>query len=101
VTTKTKNSDLKSKTEVSSESVETTSSRVRVGEADFMKRLTEKLTHFDASLVLEAAMRNAGVDRHEGLFRKEETKNICLELIKRGGPAYSVGAGIYKEVIGS
>lgn len=78
-----------------------TSSRVRVGEAEFMKRLTEKLTHFDATLVLEAAMRNAGVNRQEGLFKKEETRNICLELIKRGGPAYSVGAGIYKEVIGT
>ena len=40
--------------------------RVRVKEEDFMRRLTEKLTHFDASLVLEAAMLSAGVSRSEG-----------------------------------
>ena len=75
-------------------------SRIRVKEEDFMKRLTEKLTHFDASLVLEAAMLSAGVPRHEGFFKKDEAKEICLQLIKRGGPAFSVGAGIYREVIG-
>ena len=79
---------------------ETVKSRVRVKEEDFMRRLTEKLTHFDASLVLEAAMLSAGVSRSEGFLKKEETRTICLELIKRGGPAFSVGAGIYREVIG-
>jgi hypothetical protein len=75
-------------------------SRVRVKEEDFMKRLTEKLTQFDANLILEAAMISAGVSRSEGFLKKDETKEICLQLIKRGGPAYSVGAGIYREVIG-
>jgi len=74
--------------------------RVRVREEDFMRRLTEKLTHFDASLVLEAAMLSAGVPRNDGFLKKDETKEICLELIKRGGPAFSVGTGIYREVIG-
>lgn len=77
-----------------------TKTRVRVGEEDFMKRLTEKLTHFDAKLVLEAAMLSAGVASSDKFFRKEETKEICLALIKRGGPAFSVGTGIYREVIG-
>ena len=77
-----------------------TASRIRVREEDFMRRLTEKLTHFDASLVLEAAMLSAGVPRNEGFLKKDETREICLQLIKRGGPAFSVGTGIYREVIG-
>ena len=82
------------------ESPSVAKARVRVKEEDFMRRLTEKLTHFDASMVLEAAMLSAGVPRQEGFFKKDETKEICLQLIKRGGPAFSVGTGIYREVIG-
>jgi hypothetical protein len=74
--------------------------RIRVKEQDFMRRLTEKLTHFDATMILEAAMLSAGVARQEGFLKKDETKEICLQLIKRGGPAFSVGSGIYREVIG-
>lgn len=75
-------------------------SRVRVGEKHFLDRLSEKLTHFDANMILEAAMLTAGVQRQEGLFKKDEAKEICLALINRGGPAYSVGAFIYREVVG-
>jgi hypothetical protein len=74
--------------------------RVRVSEKDFMNRLTVKLSHFDANMVLEAAIISAGVTRHEGFFKKEEAREICLQLIKRGGPAFSVGQGIYREVVG-
>jgi hypothetical protein len=86
--------------EVAVEIEEKTKSRIRVKEQDFMRRLTEKLTHFDANLVLEAAMLAAKVPRHEGFLKKQEAKEICLQLIKRGGPAYSVGAVVYREVIG-
>lgn len=76
-------------------------SRIRVNQHDFIKRLTEKLTHFDAQMILDAAMISAGVEtKGDGFFKKDEAKEICLELIKRGGPAYSVGAGIYREVVG-
>jgi hypothetical protein len=75
-------------------------SRVRVGEKDFLSKLTEKLTQFDATMILEAAMLSAGVERQEGFFKKDQTREICLALIKRGGPAYSVGAVIYREVVG-
>jgi hypothetical protein len=81
-------------------SVDQKKSRVRVREEDFIRRLTEKLTHFDATIILEAAMLSAGVSRQDGFFKKEEARGICLELIKRGGPAFSVGTGIYREVIG-
>ena len=74
--------------------------RIRVGEKHFLDRLTEKLTHFDANMILEAAMLTAGVQRQEGLFKKDEARDICLALIKRGGPAYAVGAYIYREVVG-
>lgn len=74
--------------------------RVRVNEEDFMKRLTEKLTHFDANMILEAAMLTAGVQKPEGYFKKDEAREVCLALIKRGGPAFSVGTGIYREIVG-
>ncbi len=74
--------------------------RIRVKQEDFIRRLAEKLTHFDANMILEAAMLSAGVGRQEGFFKKDEAKEICLALIKRGGPAYAVGAGIYREVVG-
>ena len=77
-----------------------TKSRIRVGEKHFLDRLSEKLTHFDANMILEAAMLTAGVQRQEGLFKKDEAREICLALIKRGGPAYAVGAYIYREVVG-
>jgi hypothetical protein len=74
--------------------------RVRVNQEDFMKRLTEKLSHFDANMILEAAMLTAGVEKPEGYFKKEEAREVCLALIKRGGPAFSVGTGIYRELVG-
>ena len=65
-----------------------------------MRRLTEKLSSFDAQLILDAAIRSAGVETATAsYFKKDETKTICLELIKRGGPAYAVGAGIYRELV--
>jgi len=74
--------------------------RVRVTQQDFMRRLTERVTQFDAQMILDAAMLTAGVDRPEGFFKKDEARDICLALIKRGGPAFAVGTGIYREVVG-
>lgn len=74
--------------------------RVRVSHKDFLAKLTEKLTHFDANMVLDAAVQMAGVTPSEGYYKKDETREICLALIKKGGPAYSVGAQIYREVVG-
>jgi hypothetical protein len=88
------------KVEMSAAEVEANKARVRVTQQDFINRLTEKLTHFDAQMILDAAMLTAGVNRPEGFFRKDEARDICLALIKRGGPAFSVGAGIYREVVG-
>jgi hypothetical protein len=70
-----------------------------VTEQVFLTRLREKLSHFDAEMVLEAAMLSAGVTRRTGCLQKLETRSICLALIKRGGPAFSVGTNIYKEVM--
>lgn len=75
-------------------------SRARLKKEDFLTRLNESMTSFDANMVLDSAMQSAGIQKHEGYFRKEEAKNLCLALIKRGGPAYRVGAGIYREYVG-
>lgn len=97
---KSKTVKVKAKSSSNVVKLENVKPRVRVRHEDFILRLTEKMTHFDANLILEAAMRNAGVDKQHGFFKKDETKQICLALIKRGGPAYSVGVGIYREFVG-
>ncbi|MCC6277456.1 MAG: hypothetical protein IT289_06030 [Oligoflexia bacterium] len=68
---------------------------------DFVSRLTEKLSHFDANMILEAAMLSVGVEQlDDGCYKKEEVQNICLALIKKGGPAFAVGTRIYRELVG-
>ncbi len=74
---------------------------VTLNEKELLKRLTEKVSHFDAEMILEAAMITAGVARKtDECFKKKEARNICLALIKRGGPAFAVGAKVYREIVG-
>ena len=47
-------------------------SRSRIGQQDFIKGLSEKVTVFDANMILEAAMLSAGVARSEDYFKKDE-----------------------------
>ncbi len=78
---------------------------VSLSEKDLLNKLSERLSFFDAEMILEAAMMSAGVMRRPAAdirngFKKKEARNICLALIKKGGPAFAVGAAVYKEVVG-
>lgn len=73
---------------------------VSLDEKDLLKRLVEKISYFDAEMILSAAMVSAGVARKsEGCFKKKEAREICLQLIKRGGPAFAVGTVAYREFV--
>lgn len=68
---------------------------------EIISRLSEKLSHFDANIILDAAMLSAGLTiNDESQLNKQQARQICLALIKRGGPAYAVGAGLYREKLG-
>lgn len=69
-------------------------------EKGLLKRLVEKLSYFDAEMILSAAMISAGVTRRSECFKKKEAREICLQLIKKGGPAFMVGTTVYREFIG-
>lgn len=73
---------------------------VTVTPNDFLCRLEQRVTQYDARLILRSAMIVSGVkdDLHHELS-KEKAKDLCLALINRGGPAYQVGSSVYKEVL--
>jgi hypothetical protein len=78
---------------------------VALTERDLLSKLTEKLSVFDAEMILESAMLSAGIMRKGEMdlgsgFKRKEVRSICLALIKKGGPAFAVGTAVYREVIG-
>lgn len=66
----------------------------------FLTRLSEKVSSYNARLLLNSAMVESGL--HETVIdaplAKEDAKTLCLKLIKKGGPAFHVGQSIYREV---
>lgn len=65
----------------------------------FYQRLAEKVSNYNARLLLSQALYQAGLSEidHSPL-PNEVARNLCLELIKRGGPAFHVGQAIYREI---
>lgn len=66
----------------------------------FLNRLKEKVSSFDAQLLLNSAIVTSGLHNRvkECTLAKEDAKALCLELIKKGGPAFQVGQSIYREM---
>jgi hypothetical protein len=65
----------------------------------FIKRLQERVSHDNARLILDAAVIVSGVKAPDDKeLNKEEASCLCLELIKKGGPAFQVGSAIYREL---
>lgn len=66
---------------------------------DFYVKLTEKVSNYNARLMLQTAMLTSGVqqDKHEAL-ESEQVKAICLALINKGGPAFQVGKSFYQNL---
>ncbi|MGE3973458.1 MAG: hypothetical protein AB7F59_02920 [Bdellovibrionales bacterium] len=64
----------------------------------FLKSLQQRVSAYDAKLILDSAVVTTGIPYQADALNSEEAKNLCLELIKKGGPAFQVGSSIYREI---
>lgn len=62
-------------------------------------RLAEKVSGYNAKLLLNDAIVSSGVQTD---FRtpldSEMAKSICLALLAKGGPSFQVGKSLYKTI---
>lgn len=65
---------------------------------DFYSRLSERVSDYNAKLMLQSAVISTGLDQNSSSLNNDEAKAICLELIKKGGPAFQVGKAMYQHV---
>lgn len=64
---------------------------------DFYIRLSSKVSDYNAKLTLQSALIATGLNAlGSNELNKEDAKTICLELIKKGGPAFQVGKDVYQ-----
>ncbi len=60
------------------------------------KKLSEKVTAYNAKLLLNHAIVLSGVKQAPDTpLNQEMAKSICLELCKKGGPSFQVGKNLY------
>ena len=78
--------------------MEGNSKEVSITMNDIYTMLSARVSDYNAKLVLQSAAVSTGIDRDQSRLNKEEARAICLELIKRGGPAFQVGKAIYQTV---
>ena len=72
-------------------------SSVTIG--DFYKKLNERVSSYNARMLLRSVVVETGVDQEESVpLKTEDAKNICLQLIRRGGPAFQVGKALYQTL---
>ena len=60
-------------------------------------RLSERMSGYNARLMLTAAMLKSGVEaREDDNLGNDDAKAICLALINKGGPSFQVGKDLYR-----
>lgn len=77
---------------------ETTQEICKLTLNDFYSRLSERVSDYNAKLMLQSAVISSGLDQNSSSLNNDEAKAICLELIKKGGPAFQVGKAMYQHV---
>ncbi len=66
----------------------------------FFQELKKRVSPTNAKLLLHSAAVNTGMNfSMETKLNPEETKTLCLELIKNGGPCFQVGRTIYTQFV--
>lgn len=66
---------------------------------DFYDQLASKVSAYNAKLLLQRAVLQSGLGNdHASRLRMDDAKAICLELIKKGGPAFQVGKDMYSRL---
>ncbi|MCB0365071.1 MAG: hypothetical protein H6624_10135 [Bdellovibrionaceae bacterium] len=63
---------------------------------DFYNQLADRVSAYNARLLIQRAVLQSGLgSSHEEQLNVDDAKAICLELIKKGGPAFQVGKDMY------
>lgn len=66
----------------------------------FFMELKKRVSPTNAKLLLHSAAVNTGMAfSMETKLNVEESKTLCLELIKSGGPCFQVGRTIYTQYL--
>lgn len=66
---------------------------------DFLARLKQKVSDYNARLTLHTAMVDSKIScGYTDTLTHEQFESLCLGLIKVGGPAFHVGSTMYKEL---
>ena len=66
----------------------------------FLSQLQQRVSKGNAKLLLDTAKVQTGLKfEDEALMSLEDSKTLCLTLIKQGGPSFQVGQSIYKEYL--
>lgn len=67
--------------------------------SDFYNGLASRVSQYNAQLLLHSASISSGISTdHDDFLNREQAKALCLELIKKGGPAFQVGKSLYTQV---
>lgn len=64
-----------------------------------LEKLKIKVSTYDARIILDSAMVISGL-RSEWAqpLKKEDAQALCMQLMRRGGPAFHVGTEVYKQL---
>ena len=66
---------------------------------DVYVKLSQRVSAYNARLLLHSVKVGAGIrDEQDSLLNTEDARTVCLELIKKGGPAFQVGKDLYSQV---
>ncbi|MCB9025168.1 MAG: hypothetical protein H6625_02515 [Bdellovibrionaceae bacterium] len=66
---------------------------------DVYIKLSQRVSAYNAKLLLHTIKVGAGIhSEQDDKLNPEEAKSLCLELIKKGGPAFQVGKDLYSQV---
>lgn len=70
---------------------------------DFYIKLSEKVSGTNARLMLNSALMGFGYSDVDAInetqpLKIDDAKALCLELIKKGGPAFQVGKSMYHQI---
>ncbi len=66
---------------------------------DVYVKLNERVSSYNAMLLLNSVKIGAGIQHEQNLvLNADDAKTVCLELIKKGGPAFQVGKDLYTQV---
>ncbi len=66
---------------------------------DFYDQLAAKVSAYNAKLLLQRAVFQSGLNHdHYSRLKIDDARAICLELIKKGGPAFQVGKDMYARL---